>query len=32
MTKSEAIKNTLAKYPNMSYAQATYYVEEVLKL
>jgi len=30
MDKSQAIKQTLAKYPAMSVATATYYVEEVL--
>ncbi len=30
MTKSQAIKDTLSKYPTMSTATAEYYVVEVL--
>lgn len=30
MTKNQAISNTIAKYPLMTKAKATYYVEEVL--
>jgi len=30
MNKAQAIKATLAKYPTMSVASATYYVVEVL--
>ena len=30
MNKAQAIQNTLAKYPTMSVANATYYVIEVL--
>jgi len=32
MTKQSAIKYISSKYPNMSTAQVTYYVEQVLKL
>jgi len=30
MTKTQAIKATMDKYPSMTLAVATYYVEEVL--
>ena len=30
MTKNQAVANTIAKYPSMTKAKATYYVEEVL--
>lgn len=30
MSKSQAIKNTMSRYPSMSVATATYYVVEVL--
>jgi len=30
ISKEKAIANTIAKYPSMTKAKATYYVEEVL--